>query len=393
MQKTVAGVTTKYLVSPVNPTGYAQVVYETFSGTGATEYWRQITYGLERISQFRSTPSGTQKSYYVYDGHGSVRALTDGSGNVTDTYDYDAFGNVTHQTGATPNEFLFAGEQYDSNLHLYYNRARYLNTTTGRFWSMDTYDGDPQSPLSLHKYLYVGSDPVNQTDSSGRQSDIAEVTTALSIGLTITSMSNVLIAGVYSAVYGGFPDAVGFGAFVAGGHSGIPIGGIFGLEIVYAPRLKKTATYIWGGVEASASVPTLTETLHSGFEGEGGGFTSWSWNVPDLNPERFGLFGVSAGGAFFGQESEIGTATTLFGFTNDASAAIFLVAGGEIKLSESTLSEGAMVTQVAAAEAAFQGIAALRSGAEINPAAGVAGAIINSGLTAEWVHYTYGRGE
>lgn len=38
VQKTAAGVTTKYLVDTQNPTGYAQVVYETFTGgTGARE--------------------------------------------------------------------------------------------------------------------------------------------------------------------------------------------------------------------------------------------------------------------------------------------------------------------------------------------------------------------
>jgi hypothetical protein len=133
--------------------------------------------------------------------------------------------------------------------------------------------------------------------------------------------------------------------------------------------------------------------LHRGTHGEGGGFTSWSWNVPDLDPERFGLFGVSAGGAFIGQESEMGTSTTLFGFTNDPSLSIFGIGGGEIKLSESTLSEGAMVAQVATAEAAFQAIAAGRSGAGVNPAAGVAGAVLSSGLTAAWVHYTYGKAQ
>ena len=51
------------------------------------------------------------------------------------TYDYDAFGNLIHSTGSTPNNYLFAGEQFDPDLNLYYNRARYLNTTTGRFWS------------------------------------------------------------------------------------------------------------------------------------------------------------------------------------------------------------------------------------------------------------------
>ena len=48
------------------------------------------------------------------------------TGTVTDTYDYDAFGNLINPTGTTPNNYLFAGEQFDPDLGLYYNRARYL---------------------------------------------------------------------------------------------------------------------------------------------------------------------------------------------------------------------------------------------------------------------------
>jgi YD repeat-containing protein len=82
VQKTVAGVTTKYLVDTQSPTGYAQVAYETFNGStsASREISRIFVYGLERISQFRSFfingVSHTQTTYYVYDGHGSVRALT-----------------------------------------------------------------------------------------------------------------------------------------------------------------------------------------------------------------------------------------------------------------------------------------------------------------------------
>jgi RHS repeat-associated protein len=53
------------------------------------------------------------------------------SSRVTDTYDYDAFGNLIHSTGTTPNNYLFAGEQFDPELGLYYNRARYRNVSTG----------------------------------------------------------------------------------------------------------------------------------------------------------------------------------------------------------------------------------------------------------------------
>jgi RHS repeat-associated protein len=112
---------------------------------------------------------------YGYDGHGSVRQLTNSTGAVTDTYDYDAFGNLINSTGSTPNVYLFAGEAYDAALGLYYNRARYYNNATGRFWSMDTYEGLSTSPLSLHKYLYASANPVNRVDPNGTQDYVSEV--------------------------------------------------------------------------------------------------------------------------------------------------------------------------------------------------------------------------
>ena len=76
----------------------------------------------------------------VFDGHGSVRFLTSSTGAVTDTYDYDAFGNLIASTGSTPNNFRFAGEQFDPLLGIYYNRARYYDQRQGRFWSMDMWE-------------------------------------------------------------------------------------------------------------------------------------------------------------------------------------------------------------------------------------------------------------
>jgi|GEM_PF-384136 len=158
VSKTVNGVTTKYLVADWNPTGYAQVILET-----TPSETRQFVYGLERLSQRRN---GTV-TYYGYDGHGSVRLLTDSTGTVTDMYDYDAFGNIVNSSGVTPNEFLFAGEQFDSDLQLYYNRARYLNTTTGRFLTGDSQEPTLRDPSSLHRYLYSGANPVDFADPTG----------------------------------------------------------------------------------------------------------------------------------------------------------------------------------------------------------------------------------
>ncbi len=79
--------------------------------------------------------------------------LTDVSGNVTDVYDYDAFGNLIQQGGNTPNLYLYAGEQFDPDLQLYYLRARYLNPDTGRFWTRDPFEGFLDDPASLNGYL------------------------------------------------------------------------------------------------------------------------------------------------------------------------------------------------------------------------------------------------
>jgi RHS repeat-associated protein len=63
---------------------------------------------------------------------------------------------------------LYRGEQFDSDLNLYYLRARYYNPQTGRFLSRDPEDGKSTDPKTLHKYLYAGGDPVNSVDPSGR---------------------------------------------------------------------------------------------------------------------------------------------------------------------------------------------------------------------------------
>jgi RHS repeat-associated protein len=94
---------------------------------------------------------------------------------ITDSYEYDAFGNKFTVSGTTPNNYLYRGEQYDPDLGLYYLRARYYNPLTGRFLSRDPEDGTPYDPASLHKYLYARGDPVNASDPEGRAATIETV--------------------------------------------------------------------------------------------------------------------------------------------------------------------------------------------------------------------------
>ena len=133
-------------------------------------------YGHDLISQQR----GTEQSFYHVDGLGSTRALSDESGVVTDSYIYDAFGQVLKKIGDTENPYLFAGEQRDNNLGLDYLRARYLDVGTGRFVSRDSFEGFLNNPITLHKYLYANANPINFIDPSGKFSLIS-ISVSLSI--------------------------------------------------------------------------------------------------------------------------------------------------------------------------------------------------------------------
>jgi RHS repeat-associated protein len=234
--KTVGGVTTRFLVDTNNHTGHAQVVEELVNASVRRTY----TYGHDLISQTQLLNNIRTTHFYGYDGHGSTRYLTDASGAVTDTYTYDAFGNLIARTGTTPNDYLYAGEQYDANLGFYYLRARYMNSMSGRFHTQDSYEGGIKSPLSLHKYLYAAADPVNKDDPSGMFFTLAETSAANSIRSTLAQIQimdgNALANQI---LYGGNSGikslAIDGGLIIAGGlfNKGIEVlgaafKGIFG---------------------------------------------------------------------------------------------------------------------------------------------------------------------
>ena len=202
VKETVGTVTTSYLVADQNPTGYAQVLDELQGGAVTRTY----SYGLTLINEHQSLVSTLTTSFYGYDGHGSVRFLTDSTGAITDTYDYDAFGNLISSTGTTPNNYLFAGEQFDPALGIYYNRARYYDQRQGRFWSMDTFDGDPMSPARLHKYLYGSADPANRVDPSGND-DLVEFAAANGINQTLQRIVTLSLKGFLLGAGFGAADA------------------------------------------------------------------------------------------------------------------------------------------------------------------------------------------
>ena len=149
---------TSYLVDKNRP--YAQVLEERDEGGSLIVSY---VYGGDLISQNRNG----SVSYYHYDGLGSVTALSDEAGNVTDSYVYGAFGNLRDRLGTTVNNYLYTGEQYDPDSGFYYLRARHYMPETGRFATIDPFEGHPGNPLTLHRYMYANDNPVMFVDPGG----------------------------------------------------------------------------------------------------------------------------------------------------------------------------------------------------------------------------------
>jgi RHS repeat-associated protein len=97
-----------------------------------------------------------------------VTGITDSIGNnVVQRYDYDSFGNIVSMLDPNFKQpYTYTSREYDEETGLYYYRARYYDSTIGRFISED--------PIGLlggiNLYSYVGNNAVNFVDPLGLQS-------------------------------------------------------------------------------------------------------------------------------------------------------------------------------------------------------------------------------
>ena len=157
-KKTVGGAVTWFVWDGENVLLEADALLaEAARYTDSPGYWGGLVSGRR---------SGATR-YFAFDPQGSARLLLDGSGGVTDTYGYTAFGVEQYATGATGNPYRYEGSvgYYRDGAERLYVRARYLQPTTGRWLSRD--------PLSVsdpaQAFFYASNLVPNVNDPAGLQ--------------------------------------------------------------------------------------------------------------------------------------------------------------------------------------------------------------------------------
>lgn len=154
IRKNVDGTKTRYVYS-----GWQRLA--DYDGTADTLQNRYV-YGDDLDEPLITVAAGGALAYMHADRLGSIMALTDNTGAVTNRYAYSPWGESNTMAGTT---FGFTGQRYDQETGLYYYKNRYYSPVLGRFLQPDPIGYDS----NLNLYQYVNSDPLDLADPLGLQ--------------------------------------------------------------------------------------------------------------------------------------------------------------------------------------------------------------------------------
>ena len=107
------------------------------------------------------------RRFYHFDEMGNTLFISDDVGTTLGSYAYTPYGELIASTGTLDNPFTWQGEQglMDEGNGLYYDLARFYDSSSGRFLSRDPIRR--VGPRSINPYQYAYNNPLRYVDATG----------------------------------------------------------------------------------------------------------------------------------------------------------------------------------------------------------------------------------
>ena len=164
-EKTVNGVTTKYILEGTN------IIYENRNNT--ILYYFYDDGGVSGI-KYNNT-----NYFFIRNIQGDIIRIVDSNNSILVKYEYDALGNIisikdnndniiTDPTNiGLINPFRYRGYYYDNETNFYYLNMRYYNPLWGRFINADGIIGANKDLISHNIFVYCSNNYINNSDIIG----------------------------------------------------------------------------------------------------------------------------------------------------------------------------------------------------------------------------------
>gem|GEM_PF-4620481 len=272
----------------------------TVTPPGGTTIVKQTCYlyAAGRLVAQVESSSGVALIRYIHTDHlGSPETITNASGQIIETLDFDPFGAPT-----TPSALLsrgFTGHEMEPDVGLINMNARMYDPALGRFLQADTVVPNPGNLQAYNRYSYVLNNPLAYTDPSGHWPNW-HAPSWLSSAWKKAKPVLMVVAQAALTYYCGPILAGAIMGGITGGVQGACLGAIAGSFAFGAGEMVANCGLgLAGSAMAFGTSGGITNTMYGGNFWEGFGMAAIPMMLPTIGhgADSYNLLGVASDAA------------------------------------------------------------------------------------------------